>query len=131
MIKSSGLHAARGQIAWLLALAISTTIVIRLEQLELGSRLSALTTNPQADTGLAADITVQQARLRAPDAATAPVPDQIHLITALVFAGTQNSGDIPALRAEAAQIIAEIESTAPTDPVLLDAIRLCQAVLGI
>lgn len=131
MTKHSGLHAARGQIAWILALIVSTAIVVKLEQLELGSRLAALTTNPLAETELAADITLQQARLRAADPANAAVIYQIQLLLALSLEGTRNGADLDTLTVEAAQTIAAIESAAPSDPVLLDAIRLCRAVFGI
>jgi len=131
MTKTSGLYEARGQIAWILALIISTAVVVRLEQLELGSQLSVLATNPLAETELAGDITLQQARLRVADPAIATVPDQIHLLAALVLAGTQDNADLDALRTEAAQTVAAIESTSPTDPVLLDAINLCRSTFGL
>lgn len=131
MTKTSGLYEARGQMAWILALIISTAVVVRLEQLELGSQLSMLATNPLAETELAADITLQQARLRVTDPATATVPDQIHLLAALVLAGTQEGADIAALRADAAQTIAAIQSTDPSDPLLLTAMSLCHDVFGL
>lgn len=131
MTKTSGLYEARGQMAWILALIISTAVVVRLEQLELGSQLSMLATNPLAETELAADITLQQARLRVTDPATATVPDQIHLLAALVLAGTQEGADIAALRADAAQTIAAIQSTDPSDPLLLNAMSLCRDVFGL
>ena len=39
-------HVARGQIAWILALVVSTAIVVRLEQIDFEGRVSLLTTNP-------------------------------------------------------------------------------------
>lgn len=131
MIKHSGLHAARGQIAWLLALILSTAVVVKLEQLELGSRLSALVSNPLAQTGLTIDATLEQARLRAADPANAAVTDQAHLLIALSLAGTQETVKPEMLVQEAEQAIAAIESTAPRDPVLLQAIALCRKVFAL
>ena len=131
MTKSSGLYEARGQIAWILALIISTAIVVRLEQLELGSQLSVLASNPLAETELAGDITLQQARLRAPDPATASPTDQIHLLTALILAGTQGTADMAVLAAEAADTIAAIEGGDPADPALRDAISLSRSFFGL
>jgi hypothetical protein len=45
-MRRSALHAARSQIAWILALVISTAIVVRLEQVSFEDRLSLLTANP-------------------------------------------------------------------------------------
>lgn len=131
MTKTSGLYEARGQIAWILALIVSTAVVVRLEQLELGSQMSTLTTNPLAEIEMASDITLQQARLKVDDLTTASVTDQVYLLTALVLVAMQDGADIAALHEEAAQTIAAIESTNPTDRVLLDAIRLCRGVFNI
>ncbi|MFO8126220.1 hypothetical protein [Yoonia sp.] len=130
MMKHSGLHAARGQIAWIIALIVSTAIVVKLEQLELGSRLSALSSNPLAQTELTADIILEQARLRAADPANAAVTDQVHLLIALSLAGTLEGADLDALTDEAARTIAAIERIAPSDPVLLDAVALCRSVFS-
>ena len=131
MTRNSGLYEARGQIGWILALIVSTAVVVWLEQLEVGSQLSVLATNPLTDTELGTDSSLQQAWLQVDDPATAAVKDQVNQLTALVRAGLEDGADIAALRQEAAQTIAAIESTDPTDRVLLDAIRLCRGVFNI
>ncbi|WP_322896091.1 MULTISPECIES: hypothetical protein [unclassified Yoonia] len=131
MTRNSGLYEARGQIGWILALIVSTAVVVWLEQLEVGSQLSVLATNPLTDTELGTDSSLQQAWLQVDDPATAAVKDQVNQLTALVRAGLEDGADIAALRQEAAQTIAVIESTDPTDRVLLDAIRLCRGVFNI
>lgn len=131
MIKHSSLHAARGQIAWILALIVSTAIVVKLEQLQLGSRLSALASNPLAETELTANFVLEQARLRAADPANAAVSDQLHLLIALSLTGTQESTDRNTMIEEVSQTIEAIESTAPSDPALLDALALCRSVFSI
>ncbi len=45
-MRRSALHAARSQIAWILALVISTAIVVRLEQVSFEDRISLLAANP-------------------------------------------------------------------------------------
>lgn len=131
MIKHSGLHAARGQIAWILALILSTAVVVKLEQLELGSRLSALTSNPRAQSELSIETTLQQARLRAADPANAAVIDQAHLLIALSLAGTREVSKPDMLTQEAMRAVAAIESTGPSDPILLHALALCRRVFGV
>ncbi|MFN3663394.1 hypothetical protein [Yoonia sp.] len=131
MIKHSGLHAARGQIGWILALIVSTAVVVKLEQLELGAQFATLTVNPLAEPALPLDHDLARARLLAPDPATAAPMDQARLLIALSLAGTQDAADFDALAAEAAQTVADVEATVPSDPVLLNAIALCRSVFAL
>lgn len=131
MKKTSGFYEARGQIAWILALIVSTAVVVWLEQFQVGPQLSVLATNPLADTEPGPDSSLQQAWLQVDDPATAAVRDQVDVLTTLVLVGLKDGANIAALREEATQTIAAIESTNPTDRVLLDAIRLCRGVFNI
>lgn len=131
MTETSGLYEARGQIAWILALIASTAVVVWLEQLEVGPQLSVLATNPLTESALGIDSSLQQTWLQEEDAATMAVKAQVNQLTALVLAGLEDGADIAALREEAAQTVAAIESTNPADRVLLDAIMLCRSVFNI
>lgn len=55
MRKDSGWVAARGQIAWILALIVSITIIVQLEQVDFGKRLALLEENPLARTQLSVE----------------------------------------------------------------------------
>jgi len=131
MKNPSGWVAARGQIAWILALLISTGIVIQLERLDLGSRLGTLEANPFAEPREALPRPLEQARARAPDPASAAAADQAALLLALSLAALQRDADRGALSAEAAAAVEAIEAAGDPGPLVNDALTLTRRVFGL
>ncbi|NAZ36863.1 hypothetical protein [Rubellimicrobium sp. CFH 75288] len=127
MRKRSALHAARGQIAWILALIVSTAIVVRLEHVSFEAERSALVSNPFS--GQESDPVALLARTR--EAASRGDTGLAQHATALALALARAPGD-PVLAAEARAIRSEAEArlAGREDPVLAAAAALLGEVLG-
>lgn len=131
MTPNNGWRMARGQIAWILGLIVSTAIVIQLERLELGTRFGALDANPLAEAEPAWAQALHDARARAPDPANAAPQDQAALLLALSMAALQGAADTPSLAPEAAAVIDAIGPLAASDPLVSDAASLARRVFGL
>jgi len=124
----NGWVAARGQIAWILALLVSTAIVVQLERLELGSRPAVLDTNPLTEGGPAWPLALHEARAQAPDPSSATPIAQASLLLALSLAALQPDADTEMLAAEAAAVIDAIGSLTESDPLVDDVVALTRRV---
>jgi len=127
----NGWVAARGQIAWILALLVSTAIVVQLERLELGSRPAVLDTNPLTEDGPAWALALHEARAQAPDPSNATPIAQASLLLALSLAALQPDADTEMLAAEAAAAIDAFGSLTEHDPLVDDALALTRRVFGL
>jgi len=124
----NGWVAARGQIAWILALLVSTAIVVQLERLELGSRPAVLDTNPLTEDGPAWALALHEARAQAPDPSNATPIAQASLLLALSLAALQPDADTEMLAAEAAAAIDAIGSLTEPDPLVDDVVALTRRI---
>jgi hypothetical protein len=131
MQRFEGLHAARGQIAWILALILSTAIVVQLERLDVGSQLTVLAQNPLADAALSHDIALEQARSRAPDPATAAAEDQVNLLLTLAMAANDDPATLTDLRPQADEVVTAIAASDPSDPAVISAMALVVTVFDL
>ena len=127
----NGLIMARGQMAWILGLLVSTAIVVQLERLELGSRLAVLETNPLAQTDPASAQALRDARIPTLDPGSATPSQQAELLLALSLVALQPGANRDALEAEAVSVIDAIGVNADDDPLLRDAVTLAQRVFGL
>ncbi|WP_114964560.1 hypothetical protein [Alkalilacustris brevis] len=118
---------ARGQIAWILALVVSTGIIIQLERVDFQGRLSLLERNPlagmEAGTGDAALESARAAYAQSPDD---PLP-QAQMLTALTLAALSDGPD--ALRVEARAVLAAV-SPDSDNTVLNAAIALAETAFA-
>jgi len=126
MKRREALATARGQIAWILALVISTAIIIQLERVDFANQVAVLARNPllvlspdATDTALAA---ARAAHLQAPDSPDA----QAQLLTALSLRALV--ADVETLRPEAHALIAAIHDR--DTPIMAAAIEIATAVFG-
>ena len=124
----NGWVAARGQIAWILALLVSTAIVVQLERLELGSHPAVLDTNPLAEGGSAWALALREARAKAPDPRSATPTAQASLLLALSLAALQPDANTEMLAAEAAAVIDSIGSLTVPNPLVDDVVALTRRV---
>ena len=118
MKANSGFTMARGQIAWVFGLIVSTAIVIQLERLEIGARLGSLDTNPLAEVEPAWSQALHEARAQTPDPGTATPQDQAILLLALAQAGLQAGANTSELAAEVATVINAIGNLEEADPLV-------------
>jgi len=130
MKANSGWTTARGQIAWILGLIISTAIVIQLERLDIGAQLASLDTNPLANAEPAWMQVLHNARAQAPDPVNASPQDQAALLLALSLAGLQEGADTLLLANEATATITEIGLSADSDTLVNDALAVVLRVYG-
>ncbi len=121
--------AARGQIAWILALLVSTAIVVQLERLELGARLAVLNSNPMGDNGWTQ--VLREARVQAEANDRFEPTAQVILLLSLSLAGMQPEADKALLATEAAAVIKAIGPDLGSDPLVEDAVALAQRVFGL
>ncbi len=121
--------AARGQIAWILALLVSTAIVVQLERLDLGSRLAVLNSNPTGDSGWAQ--VLREARVQAEANDSLEPTAQVILLMSLSLAGMQPDADSEMLATEAAAVIDALGNDLEPDPLVEDAVALAQRVFGL
>ena len=130
MKANNGWTMARGQIAWILALIVSTAIVIQLERLEIGARLGSLDSNPLAEADPAWSQALHDARGQTPDPGNAAPQDQAALLLALSLAALQDDADTALLAEEAAAVIDAIGALAAADPLVSDAKAMARRVFG-
>lgn len=130
MKANSGWTMARGQIAWILALMISTAIVIQLERLDIGAQFASLDSNPLAEAEPAWAQMLIDARAQAPDPANASPQDQAALLLALSLAGLQEDAEMLRLAEEATAAIEAISLSDETPPIVVEAVAIALRVFG-
>jgi len=128
MKNSSGWRAARGQIAWILGLLISTAIVIQLELIDLGPKSMVLDTNSMAQNETIWSQALLQARSRATDPRTASSQDQVALLLALSLTALESERIREMLQAEALGVINALGNIADPDPLLTEAVALTRQI---
>ena len=129
MRTDSGWTSARGQIAWLLGLVVSTAIVVHLERLELGGILVGLDTNPLSQQHLSDQITLDDLRARVSNADPARTEDVVALLLALSSAAILN--DDPELRDDAAALLGEIPAPIADDPLIIEASAITRRIFDL
>lgn len=119
---------ARGQIAWILALVVSTAVIVRLEQVDFGNRLLGLTKNPFNGANLPADrVTSLLARAKA-DLAARPDDPAARAVLLIALSLAAQGRAVP--DSVAATYTTEAESllaTAADDPLSQAAALLAEA----
>lgn len=120
--------AARGQMAWILALLVSTAIVVQLERLDLGSRVADRDANSLAQGGPALEQTLRDARARVAEPSSAKPKAHATLLLALSLAALQPQAATETLADEAAAVIDAIGSLSAQDPLVHDAVALTRRV---
>ena len=131
MKTNNGWITARGQIAWVLALIVSTAIVIQLERLDVGSRLSTLEINPMTASDSPWPEVLKEARSRTADPSNATSQDQAALLLALALSVLQGHADKSELAAEAESAIDAIGPVAERDALLHNALNVARGVFGL
>lgn len=127
----SGWSAARGQIAWILALIVSTGIVIQLERLDLGLRLAQLETGSLTKVEPPWSLTLRAARAAAPDPGQASQSEQLALVLALAMAGLHSDADPEALATEARAVINALGPDALQNAMVRDGVNLLKRIIGV
>lgn len=112
-LKSEALSGARGQIAWILALVLSTTAIIYLENLDIGAPERPVAVSKHlADQATAALRAAEERHAVAPDASSAAA-----LALALVAAVQTGSLDAAEAQSRLAPLRADVALT-PIGPVI-------------
>lgn len=130
MTPNNGWSMARGQLAWILGLIVSTAIVIQLERLDISARLGSLDTNPLAEPQPTWAQALQNARMQAPDPGSATPQNQAALLLALSVAGLQEEAETIRLADEVAAVIDAISLSDESDPLVTDATAVARRVFG-
>ncbi|MBQ2262789.1 MAG: hypothetical protein II336_15635 [Loktanella sp.] len=131
MMLSDGWVLARGQIAWILGLLVSTGVVIQLERLELGSRLSTLDSPRLSAPDAAAQQRLDELRTNPDLLMSASLADQLAVLLALSSIGIQSTENFDELRREAGAIIENLSMIEEPDPRLEKAMSLTSDIFGL
>lgn len=121
---------ARGQIAWILALVVSTAIIIQLERVDFEGQLSLLERNPLAQVAPGSgDAALNTARAALAGASDDPQA-QAQMLTALVLAAIADGTD-DTLSAEADALLIALPPTSDiAEPVLKSAVAIARTVFA-